>query len=122
MRKISKVAIPAYTDILMVVVHMEIFVCAWGGFTVGPNISFSQAAGTDQDALSINITLTKALGTMTLSNDTDWLTILVIILCLQLRFCLKISMQRANRPRTLREPRSISWGTTIVTPSFLATI
>ena len=59
-------------DVLMIVVHMEIFVRAWGGGSVGPNVSFSQAAGTDQDALSINITLTKALGTMTLSDDTDW--------------------------------------------------
>jgi len=59
-------------DVLMIVVHMEIFVRAWGGGSVGPNISFSQAAATDQDALSINITLTKSLGQMTLSDDTDW--------------------------------------------------
>jgi M6 family metalloprotease-like protein len=59
-------------DVLMIVMHMEIFVRAWGGGTAGPNISFSQAAGTDQDALSIDITLTKALGQMTLGDDADW--------------------------------------------------
>jgi len=59
-------------DVLMIVMHMETFVRAWGGGSAGPNLSFSQAAGPDQDALSINITLTKALGQMILGDDTDW--------------------------------------------------
>jgi M6 family metalloprotease-like protein len=59
-------------DILMVVVHMGVFVRAWGGGSVGPSFSFFQAANVNQDALSVNITLSKSLGQMTLGDDAGW--------------------------------------------------
>ena len=59
-------------DIVMVIINMQVFVRGWGGGMVGPNVSFHQAAGTDQDALSINITLSKSLGSMALGTNSDW--------------------------------------------------
>ncbi|KAI9774070.1 MAG: hypothetical protein M1840_005163 [Geoglossum simile] len=60
-------------DVLMIIMHLGEFVRAWGaGPQIGPSIIFPQNASPDQDALAIDITLTKSLGEITLGSDADW--------------------------------------------------
>jgi hypothetical protein len=60
--------------VLTVVMYLTAFARGFGGYRIGQEIAFSQPSGTDQDALSIDITLagTKQLGTMTIGEQSGW--------------------------------------------------
>lgn len=59
-------------DVFMVIINMDVVIRGWGWKSIGPNISFHQAASSDQDALSIDITLAHTVGSMNLGTDSDW--------------------------------------------------
>lgn len=59
---------PNAYDIFMVILNLEVFVRGRAEF-VPLNVTFNQPAATDQDALSVNITLKKVLGSMALGDE-----------------------------------------------------